>query len=363
MPPGARSHPLFWLLGLALLVASAAGTTWLVSSPATPPSAPPPDLEEEAAVCDGHVDVLTGVRALSPSQPGRLVAVEVRENQHVEAGAMLLRVDDRLARLHRDEAAAAVKAAQAQLELAAALPEQHARKLEQQGAAVRAAGAAREAARQEADRLEEQRKSVGGSPAAVAAARERVKQLEALAEAEKSKLQELQARAREPRLVAERARAETEAAEARLKQAREVLDGCTLRAPQAGTVLRLEVGVGDAVPLQPLKPALLFCPDEEVIVRAEVAQEFAAHVREGLAVTVKDDAHERPHVWPGRVARVSEWFARRRSVLLEPGQVNDVRTLECIVALDKEGAPGDARLRIGQRVHVTILNRPAPASP
>ena len=127
-------------------------------------------------------------------------------------------------------------------------------------------------------------------------------------------------------------------------------------------MLRLEVGVGDAVPLQPLQPSLLFCPDEEVVVRAEVAQEFAAHVREGLAVTVKDDAHDRPHLWPGRVVRVSEWFARRRSVLLEPGQVNDVRTLECVVALDREGAPKGARLGIGQRVHVTILNRPAPAS-
>jgi multidrug resistance efflux pump len=363
MPPGPRFHPLFWLLGLALLVGSAAGTTWLVSSTGPPAAPPPPGLEEEAAVCDGHVDALNGVRSLHPSQPGRLVAVEVRENQHVGQGDVLLRVDDRLARLHLDEAAAARKAARTQLELAAALPEQHARKLEQQAAAVRAAREAREAARQEAERLEEQRKNVGGSPAAVAAARARVKQLEALAEIEKSKLDELRSHARDPQLAAERARAEADAAEARLKQAREVLDGCTLRAPQAGTVLRLEVGVGDSVPLQPLKPALLFCPDEEVIVRAEVAQEFAAHVREGLAVTVKDDAHDRPNLWPGRVARVSEWFARRRSVLLEPGQVNDVRTLECIVALDKDGGPKGARLRIGQRVHVTILNRPAPASP
>ena len=37
--------------------------------------------------------------------------------------------------------------------------------------------------------------------------------------------------AREPQLAAARARAEADAAEARLKQAQEVLDGCTLRAP------------------------------------------------------------------------------------------------------------------------------------
>jgi hypothetical protein len=51
------------------------------------------------------------------------------------------------------------------------------------------------------------------------------------------------------------------------------------------------------------------------------------------------------------VARVSEWFARRRSVLLEPGQVNDVRTLECIVAFDDPDPP---ILRIGQRMRITI---------
>jgi multidrug resistance efflux pump len=358
MPPGGRTYPLFWLLGLALLVGSAAGTTWLVRT-AGPPTEPAPEGEEEAAVCDGHVDALNGVRALSPSQPGRLVAVAVRENQHVEQGAVLLRVDDALARLRRDEAAAALKAARTQLELAGTLPAQQARKLEQQGAAVRAAQAGRDAAREELKRLEAQQKSVGGNPEAVEAARARVMQSQALAEAEEAKLAELRAHARDPELARARARAEVEAAEVRLKEAGEVLAGCTLRAPQAGTVLRLEVGVGDSIPVQPIQPALRFCPDEEVVVRAEVAQEFAGAVREGLAVTVKDDSHVRPNVWPGRVARVSEWFARRRSVLLEPGQVNDVRTLECIIALDRDGQPPDARLRIGQRVHVTILNRPA----
>jgi multidrug resistance efflux pump len=361
MPPARRTNPLFWLLGLALLVGSAAGTTWLVRS-AGPPAAPAAEGEEEAAVCDGHVDALRGVRSLYPSQPGRLVAVAVRENQRVEQGAVLLRVDDALARLRRDEAAAALKGARAQLELAGTLPAQQARKLEQQGAAVRAARAARDAARQEFQRLEAQHKSVGGSPEAVGAARARVMQAQALVDAEEAKRAELRTHERDPELVLARARAEVEAAEARLKEAQEVLAGCTLRAPQAGTVLRLEVGVGDSIPVQPIQPALLFCPDEEVVVRAEVAQEYAGRVKEGLAATVQDDSHVGQHVWHGRVARVSEWYARRRSVLLEPGQVNDVRTLECIIALDRDGQPPDARLRIGQRVHVTILNRPAPAA-
>ena len=69
----------------------------------------------------------------------------------------------------------------------------------------------------------------------------------------------------------------------------------------------------------------------------------------------------RPEFEHGRTPPPATRDPRFGSVLLEPGQVNDVRTLECIVALDKEGGPPGARLRIGQRVHVTILNRPAPA--
>jgi hypothetical protein len=54
--------------------------------------------------------------------------------------------------------------------------------------------------------------------------------------------------------------------------------------------------------------------------------------------------------WHGRVIRVSDWYTHRRSILQEPFQLNDVRTLECLIALDR----GQQPLRIGQRVRVTI---------
>jgi len=343
-----------WLLGLAVLVASAAGTAWLLKPTGATPAAAPKD-DSEVAWGEGHVDALNGVRALAPAQPGRVVAVAARENDHVAAGAELLRVDDRLARLQLEEAEAAAKGARAQLELARGLPQQHARKLEQQGAAVRAAREVWEIARQENKRLEEQDRNVRVNAATLEAARAHVKQAKALLEAEESRLEELRSHGRDPELALQRAQAEVDAAGARVRTARQVLEGCTLRAPQAGTVLRLEVGVGDTVPLQPLNPLLLFAPDEELIVRAEVAEEFAAEVREGLPATVQDDAPLRPHTWVGKVTRVSKWFARRRSVLLEPGQVNDVRTLECVITL-----PPDTPLRIGQRVHVAIRKGPAP---
>jgi len=54
--------------------------------------------------------------------------------------------------------------------------------------------------------------------------------------------------------------------------------------------------------------------------------------------------------WRGKVLRVSDWCTHRRSMLQEPLQFNDVRTLECIVQLD----PGQPTPRVGQRLRVTL---------
>ena len=157
MASASRLSPFLWLLGLLLLGGSVAGTGWALrrTDPGPGPAAQEsPDEEAEVAVCEGHADTESGVVALNPTLPGRVVEVKVRENQEVAAGAVLLRVEDTLPRLRADEAAAALEAAQTQLTLAGTLREQYDRKLEQQRAAIRAAREAREAARQEADRQE-----------------------------------------------------------------------------------------------------------------------------------------------------------------------------------------------------------------
>ena len=55
-------------------------------------------------------------------------------------------------------------------------------------------------------------------------------------------------------------------------------------------------------------------------------------------------------IWAGHVVRISDWYTQRRSVMPEPLQYNDARTLECIIELDA----GQPALRIGQRVRVTL---------
>jgi hypothetical protein len=82
-----------------------------------------------------------------------------------------------------------------------------------------------------------------------------------------------------------------------------------------------------------------------------VAQELAGRVAVGQAASARDDTTDDAATWGGKVLRVSDWYTRRRSILREPLERNDVRTLECLIALD----PGQPPVRIGQRMRVTIL--------
>ncbi|HVJ80569.1 MAG TPA: hypothetical protein VNC50_05820 [Planctomycetia bacterium] len=107
----------------------------------------------------------------------------------------------------------------------------------------------------------------------------------------------------------------------------------------------------------PLQPALWFRPQKSLIVRTEVDQAFASRVAAGQKAELFDD-NRQASLGSGRIVRLAPWIAQRRTVLDEPFQRNDVRTLECVVALDSspEG------LRIGQRLRVVIdLANPAPA--
>ena len=67
--------------------------------------------------------------------------------------------------------------------------------------------------------------------------------------------------------------------------------------------------------------------------------------------TIEDDTRAGT-TWKGKVVHISDWFTQRRSILMEPLQVNDVRTLECLIEL-VEPHP-QPPLRIGQRVRVRL---------
>jgi hypothetical protein len=99
----------------------------------------------------------------------------------------------------------------------------------------------------------------------------------------------------------------------------------------------------------PAKPVLFFCPARPRIVRAEVGQEWAGRVALGQTALLQDDG-DSTVTWRGKVVRISDWLTQRRAILQDPLEVQDARTVECIIQPEK-GPP----LRINQKLRVTLL--------
>jgi multidrug resistance efflux pump len=281
-------------------------------------------------------------------QPGRVVEVMLEENKEVEAGTPLFRLDDTLAREAVARAKIDLGAAEARLKQAKRLPKQHAAKVKAQRALIKVRRREAEAARAQYEKADYYFKNkLGGRPEDVKAALKLAEKVEAAVEAEEDNLVALEAL--DPKASAEQAEFDVQDKREQLKKAEYGLKECTVRAPVKGRVLRSQLSVGEVLGPSPRQPVLLFCPSLPFIVRAEVEQEFAGRVAVGQKALIQDDSTGGGS-WTGTVKGLSGWYSHRRSMLLEPLQLNDVRTLECIITLD----PGQPPLRIGQRVRVTL---------
>jgi multidrug resistance efflux pump len=333
--------------GFAVLFTSAVSATWALQQPGSAENPPPIVVPSPAVVALGHVDLEHGVTSLYPIPSGRVAEVLVHENDRVDTGASLVRLDDTQARLQLAEAKVAVETAQAQLTAARKGPEQHAAKLDQQRAAVEAAEQRLAAARTLLGRKQQLAKLNQISSEDAKAAQDQVNELQAATHAESAKLRELQLH--DPAVDVRRAELNVAAMQAKLDQAQHAMDECTLKAPEAGVVLRILVNPGDVLSAQTKQAAILFAPNGPRLVRAELDQEFAGRVHEGQPAIIEDDAPSGQR-WTGRVLRVADWYHSRRTILKEPAPPLDVRTVECLIEFDS----GQTQPRLGQRVRVTI---------
>ena len=69
-----------------------------------------------------------------------------------------------------------------------------------------------------------------------------------------------------------------------------------------------------------------------------------------MKATIQDENRTDGPVFEGKILKLSRYVAQRRSMLLDPGEINDVRTLECVVGISGDTSP----LIIGQRLRVRI---------
>ncbi len=336
------------ILTLGLLSLPLLGVAWWLTRPRSDPTPPGPSLAQLDVVCLGRVDGLKPVIHLEPTLPGKLVEVYAIEGKHVDVGAKLLKLDDAALALRAEEADTAVKAAEIEVDVAKLEAKLHPLRRDTQKSAVVAAADRVATSRR---LLEEKKKanSFGTVTAAeLIAAESEVKQYEQLEGVERSRLKEVEAA--EPGLKVRAAEAKKAIARVAQKQAEKAVRDCVLLAPAAGTVLRVRASVGETVAPGTMQPPIEFRPDGPLVVRAEIEQEFLGRVKPGMKATIHDDVRADSPTWIGTVSAIGQVVARRRSVLLEPGELNDVRTVECVITFE-----GDTEsLLVGQRMRVRI---------
>jgi HlyD family secretion protein len=350
--PWSPRRLLFRVLALAAAGIVLLGLLWGLKSLALESASadrgdPSGEPEAETAFCFGLVDFEHGTVSLAPLRIGRVAEVLVRENQHVAAGDVLLRLEDHEARARVATAEAAVEAAEALVAQARNQPRRLTSQRTQQEAVVEVAHYRLSAARKALARKQRLADLDQLPREEVAIAEDQVRELQAAERAEKARLEEL--RAQDPTGELRRAEADLATARANFDLARQSLDECALKAPRPGFVLRLLVSAGDVVGEPARKAAVLFGPDGSRVIRAEVDQEFARGLEVGQAAEAVDNV-DSDQSWKGHVQYVSNWYLQRREVLDEMQQAQQTRTLECLIALD----PGQAPLRIGQRMRVSI---------
>ncbi|HVJ83195.1 MAG TPA: hypothetical protein VNC50_19170, partial [Planctomycetia bacterium] len=309
------------------------------------------DLPDGARVVGfGLVDVEGGPTPLSPASPGVVDAVMVKEGEIVAAGAPLVRLRTGVVEKKIEQARQGVEQARTKLSQARRAPRLYVERIKEQGQAVAGAEAVVEAHRQELDSAERLSDDAAISDGKIRTERQRYKVALAKLEAERLRLEQL--KIEDPNETVQLAEAELAKALAMLGEAEEQLDLHLLRAPEAGKILRVFVARGQVLGGAFNVPAVQFRPDRPVMLRCEIAQEFADRLAVGQRAEVLADRLDGKR-WNGKVVRVADWIAPRRSLLDEPLERNDVRTLECMVELD----PGQAPLRHGQRMRVVIADK------
>lgn len=345
-----RAPGAFVLLAVVLLVGSLAVAGWYFFTP-SPDLRVPISADDLDVVCTGRVDAPQMVISLDPAQAGRVVEVYVQEGDAVETDQPILKLDDSLAVHRRKQAEAAVTAAATDLDRAKREAERFPQQVEMRRATVQAADAQVTAA----EKSLEARKALSGlqkpGEAEIAGLEASIRQLKELKRAEEIALAQLEKAQREDFALyaVKAAEARLAAAEADLELAQKSERECVLKAPAKGVILRLQATKGGNI-VPGYIPAVVFAPAGKRVVRAEVDQEYLAKVHEGQKAVIQDESRLDSPTWKGTVKSVSKWVAQRRTLILEPGEINDVRTLEAVIEPDD-----DTGLVIGQRMRITIL--------
>jgi HlyD family secretion protein len=274
----------------------------------------------------GHREV-----ELRPEVPGRIAEILVAEGDYVEAGQLLVKLDDATQRHSVTMLEAEVRLAQAQLERLKNGAHEYER--EEAKATYAAAVARRNHAQLELKRAERLQVADAISDQEYDRWDNEVRSLTQQAAAAKARVDFLTAPARTDELLA--AEAKVDIAQARLNLAQAELARTEVLAPSRGQVLHRRREPGEVVDLEDPRPVLVMADTFRPRVRAYVEELDAPHVRVGLAAHITADGFP-GRVFVGEVVEVLPSMSAKQVWSERPSERFDLKTREVVIELRGE---------------------------
>lgn len=266
------------------------------------------EVKQPAAIARGKIDVEGGLMPLSFSTEGNVTQVLVREGQQVEQGQLLIQQDKRMFDAEKNVSLSEMAVANAELQgLQKQVPELE-QKVKRLNLAAQAGAAQMQLSDEAQLALQQLQTEVGTAQAQYNLARSKFNQI---------------------------------------KTRGALLD---LRAPFAGTIVKLNTHTGEF--LTHGQEALVLLPQKPLIVRAELNESFLQSVKVGMPAKIQvDNDNGRVDLATARVTRISPIFIH--SQLQDNTQQGAGRVVECILEFSTQPIT-----RVGQNVVVSFYDQP-----
>ena len=297
--------------------------------------------------------------SVAPRVSGNLTAVPVTDNQHVAAGDVIARIDDRDYRVALEQAEAQVASAQAGIQNIDAQMTVQQAQINSAQAQVSQQQAGLVFAEQQAARYEDLAHTGYGSVQNAQQYTSQLHQQQATLESAQAALKLAQRQIET--LKAQRASAVANLAQAKAQrdQAELNLSYTTVRAAEPGRVVDLSAAVGEYV--QPGTSLTMFVPDD-IWVAANFKETQLDHMRPGQPVTIEIDAYPDREI-KGHVASVQPGSGTAFSLLpAQNATGNWVKIVQRVpVKIVMDDPPTDVSLGPGMSVEANARVNPNPS--
>lgn len=292
------------------------------------------------AAAPGQVEPGSGEVRVGTGILGRVAEVLVKVNDKVEEDELLIRLEDQEARARLSAAEAQAGAARSERDAQAATSgREDVRKAED---AVYAAERAFTGARYDLDYALAAKRQGTGTEQQVSDARRRLADAKDRFLRERIAFATAQAKSNLP--APNRFESATSTARAEVAIAQALLDKTRIRAPVAGSVLRIYPTVGDVVAPSPDQPLAVLGDMSSLRVKAEVDEGDVSKIKLGQKAFVRSNSYPGKE-FEGKVAKIAPSLAPPRIAGRGPRRPNDVDVLEVTIDLD-----GAVSLLPGMRV-------------